>query len=573
MSSPFPIRNLLLFPCFLLGLITAFAQTIPVGFPVLEEYARRAQLLGKLDSTVSFTLRPLQLETLAAAMDSAAATPVTHWKVLWASDKLKARVTLLPFQFRTEYNSHHPYGWNNGLMIPNRGIQTLVSAGVYAKLGPLSIQLYPEYVYAQNREFEGFPDAFPDQLWIRRYVNDWNRIDQPERFGDRPQHLLSPGQSSVRLNYRSLSLGISNENLWWGPGKYNSLTMSNNARGFTHLTFNTTRPFRTPIGTFEGQLIAGILKNSVYRPPLPDRTSTDWLVKRSGSDRYLNALNVSYHPKWISGLTLGAIRSFQTYLDSARKNDDYLPIFSMFFREKDPVTDHQIGRDQISTVFARWLWRQANAELYAEFGRNDASWNLRDFGLSPEHSRAYTFGIAKIFKLTDKNQYFEFQFETTHLEKSGTRVLRPEPFWYNHARPNHGYTHSGEVVGAGIGTSGNSQLLSIHWISCLNKLGFYFERYLHNEDWFKRISNLKEDANWNRVAYGPDEPLGSWVDLSFGASGSVAFKRMAIEGKLQGIRSLNYQWELLTDPNASPKTTGRDVFNLHASVNLIYILD
>jgi hypothetical protein len=58
-----------------------------------------------------------------------------------------------------EYSSHHPYSRNNGSMIPNRGYQQLVSFGFHAELGPLSIQFKPESVYAENRDFEGFPDS------------------------------------------------------------------------------------------------------------------------------------------------------------------------------------------------------------------------------------------------------------------------------------------------------------------------------------------------------------------------------------------------------------------------------
>ncbi|WP_404877454.1 capsule assembly Wzi family protein, partial [Klebsiella pneumoniae] len=60
-------------------------------------------------------------------------------------------------------------------------------------------------------------------------------------------------------NYKVLSVGISSENLWWGPGIYNSLLMSNNAPGFWHLTFNSRKPLKTPIGDFEWQLIGGKL--------------------------------------------------------------------------------------------------------------------------------------------------------------------------------------------------------------------------------------------------------------------------------------------------------------------------
>ena len=62
----------------------------------------------------------------------------------------------------------------------------------------------------------------------------------PERFGNVNHNKTTYGQSSIRLNWKKLSLGISNENLWWGPSIRNSIMMSNHAQGFKHITFNTT---------------------------------------------------------------------------------------------------------------------------------------------------------------------------------------------------------------------------------------------------------------------------------------------------------------------------------------------
>ena len=67
-------------------------------------------------------------------------------------------------------------------------------------------------------------------------------------------------------------MGVSTENLWWGPGVRNSLIMSNNAPGFGHISFNTTAPVLTKIGSFEWQLISGVLQNSGLLPPDTART-------------------------------------------------------------------------------------------------------------------------------------------------------------------------------------------------------------------------------------------------------------------------------------------------------------
>src|SRR3546814_16182324 len=41
-----------------------WAQTLPVGSPLLEDYYRRLQLLGEVDSSISFSVRPLTADAL-----------------------------------------------------------------------------------------------------------------------------------------------------------------------------------------------------------------------------------------------------------------------------------------------------------------------------------------------------------------------------------------------------------------------------------------------------------------------------------------------------------------------------
>ena len=72
-------------------------------------------------------------------------------------------------------------------MIPNRGYQHIISAGIYAEIGPLSIQLKPEHLFTENKDFEGFgegPNGHYPIIWSKRYEL-WNKIDIPERFGEK----------------------------------------------------------------------------------------------------------------------------------------------------------------------------------------------------------------------------------------------------------------------------------------------------------------------------------------------------------------------------------------------------
>ena len=99
-------------------------------------------------------------------------------------------------------------------MIPNKDINIL-SPGIYFKLGPLSLKFKPEHHYSENKTFDGFWDGHYGEVWLKRY-RLWNYIDMPERFGEIRHNRLLIGQSNIKLNWKKISLGISNENIWRG---------------------------------------------------------------------------------------------------------------------------------------------------------------------------------------------------------------------------------------------------------------------------------------------------------------------------------------------------------------------
>ena len=269
-----------------------------------------------LETDYSFNIRPLKSEEFGELFDS-------QIKSVFNNISESIQIKTLGIDYFTEFSSHHPYNRNNGTMIPNRGYQHIISPGLFFKLGPLSIQLKPEFHYAENKFFDGFWDDHYPVIWRERY-RLWNHIDMPERFGETRHNRQRIGQSSIKLNWKKLEIGISNENLWWGPSLRNSIMMSNHAEGFKHISFNTRSPLKSPIGNFEFQLITGRLENSGYTPPRTDYeyAGTKLYIPKinqlSKTDdwRYLQGLIISYTPKWIDGLSLGFIRWVQLYSDA-----------------------------------------------------------------------------------------------------------------------------------------------------------------------------------------------------------------------------------------------------------------
>ncbi len=549
----------------LCGAEKLFAQSVPVGSDVIEDYYRRMQLLGKIDSNLSFTIRPvnptqsLGIENVFRP-DSTADTNdnKAHGRFTFAGKQ--GLLQILPLNWQNQINTHHPYGWNDGPMIPARGYQTMLSGGVYFKYGPLSVQLRPEFVYAQNQSFDGFDKNRSDED-LRKYYTYYSMIDRPERFGTGAFSKVFLGQSSIRLTFGPMSAGLSNENVWWGPGIRNSLLLGNNAPGFEHVTINTVRPIKTYIGSFEGQILGGYLKSSGYNLFNTTTTSngSSLLAAKNPSDRYFTGLNINYHPKWITGLTLGLTRTFNAYKSDVTSFRDYFPLLTPYQKVTVGEAGDPLPRDQYTSLYARWLFTKANAEIYFEYGLNDNSYNYKDFIGSPDHSRAYLLGMRKMIKLNSyKDQYILVSGEITQLSQSVDRLVRNAGTWYVHSEVLQGHTNQGQVLGAGTGPGGNLQSFDISWMQGIRKLGVVFERYEH-------------DVDFARFAF-PDINRNSrkWVDFALGVQGQWAYKNLLFDATLQGIRSLNYEWVLKDYNPANYYIPHNDVFNCHIKLGVTY---
>jgi len=549
--------------------IAGFAQTLPVGiFNGVEDTYRRSQLLGLDTSNSSYLIRPLFINqrNLHRFDDQDDDLSLADFrKSLFQSHNQLLKIYALPIVWQQQFNSHHPYGMNDGAMIHAKGYQTQFSAGIYAKFGPLSIQLRPEVVYAQNSHFTQTFERDNGSNFATAYRNYMNRIDLPERFGNGTYKKVNWGQSSVRLTFDPVSIGISNENLWWGPGVRNSLLMTNNSDGFKHATLNTTRPIKTYIGSFEAQLIGGRLEGSgIEVPNLPGYNA------KPNNWRYLSAVAVTWQPKWVPNLYLGFDRAYVVYKKDMEKGfRGYFPIFSAL--EKKSYAPKNLGdrneedlrkSDQNLSLFARWVMPESRAEVYVQFGRNDHAWDWRDAIAEPEHTQAYIAGFRKLIpfgKATD--EFIQAGVEFTHLEGSSTQRLRDYPFWYAHHNVVAGYTNNGQVFGAGIGPGSNMQSLDVNWVKGLKKIGITLERTLHNNDLYYRAFGTAPNTDFRR----------HWVDLSFIGNFNWDYKNFVLNTQLGLIHSLNYQYQF---QNQSPTDIfvwdKADVNNFHAKVGLMY---
>ncbi|WP_153231785.1 capsule assembly Wzi family protein [Algoriphagus machipongonensis] len=542
-----------------------FSQILNSDIPVLEQFLRREQLLGSFDPSYSFQLRPFRLDGRDSSITSQTISNYLIGKSMPKNPKV--RFNLLPIISTTEINTKRPYGWGNKGLVPNVGVQTYFSTGFYARFHFLEIQFQPEMTYSQNKAFEGFSNDFSGKVLSARFFY-WNNGDNPERFGKDPISRLWWGQSSINILAGPIQFGISTENIWWGPGQFNSLTFSDNAEGFPHLSLKSRRPLKTFMGNFESEVIIGRLENSGLFPSQDAFLNQRYFRKFDGDWRYLNALHITYNPSFLPNLFLGFNRTFQQYNKYREKTfNDYFPIFEVFqkktlFENGNSVVYDGKGQDQQVSLSIRYLVPKANVEVYAELGRRDHAYDWRDFILNPEHARAYLFGLQKLFPLPEQDTYIQVRAEMTHQQESINRYNRypgliGNQTWHTHGLAR-GFVNEGEALGVGVGVGSNVQTIEISKVSKMNKRGILLERLANNQDFFYR-------------AFGQNPEKKPWVDLSLGFLWDEQFGRLILSGKAQFIKGFNYQWQS-DNLSTSDYPNGKNNFSFFGNFSLIYQL-
>lgn len=416
----------------------------------------------------------------------------------------RSKISILPLLFLTQLNTNYPFAANNGAFMQIRGSQFLIRTGVNYRYKFFETQIAPEVLH----------------------------------IGNLNSTTITSGSSFIKFHIGAISIGVSSENLWWGPGIHTALLMSNNAPGFSHAFVGTNKPIKTPIGHFEFKLIGAKLtsnRNLGYE----NNYNRNWNLNDDW--RYLNAYVVSWQPKWVKGLFLGMTRSLQQYGEQVESQSSgfvskYLPVLVLALQKKNNFGDDTLNRDQLASFFLRWVLPKSNSEFYIEFGKNDYGVNIRDYLMAPSHSNAYTVGFRKLLPKTFDN-YVQLNAELTQMTQSPDRIVRSAGNWYVHGQIFQGYTHQNQIIGAGAGFGANVQTASATWINKDFRNGFLVQRVERESEWSPNI----------------------WTDLSIGWIPQWKYKNMLLGAKVQLIHSINNNWD-----------KGNNRFNLHSRLMIQY---
>lgn len=395
-----------------------------------------------------------------------AARAGTHpWTGAGSFSSVPPRARLLPVLAEVRGNSAFPYGVNDGAVWAGRGLTASVGVGGFLRAGPLSLVLNPIAFVAQNASFELFDNRQEGEL---RFGDGQYAItvDRPQRFGDGAYGRIDPGNSTLRADVGPLAAGISTANMAWGPLELYPYVIGTNGPGFLHGFVGTARPVNVWIGSLHARVIWGRLDQSDYSPVEGEPTYVS--PADVGTRRFASGLLAVFGPRGLAGLELGVARFFHSPWPRSGIPPSYFrkPFENILKKGlqgspsfRDPGTT---GDNQLISGFARWAFPSAGFEMYAEYGREDHSWDKRDFTQEPDHSRSYGLGFRKTLRLREERMdgitVELINFQLPHL----ARTLRGEGSVYVHGVMRQGHTQRGQLLGADVGV-GAASGSTIRW--------------------------------------------------------------------------------------------------------------
>lgn len=474
-----------------------------------------------------------------------------------------AGIQFIPESIGWMYQSNSTLGLGNnqGSMLPNVGIQQRAQASLSLQWKFLHARFAPEWISGQNKEPQGFDiDPNDPNFFARYYLYIVNKVDMFSRYGKEPIKRNSWGQSSFTIRSGGLALGVSKENMWWGPGLRNALVMSNNGGNFPYLTLHSLKPIETGAGHFEGQLIYGNLENVRFEHPDHERMRGIWeggIAIKDTSKRSIGGFMLNWQPKWVPNLHIGMAMSASSYrADTLRKLVSF-PFSSSW----KPVKQ--------GSFFIRYALPEDHAEFYIEVGRGDrmaTPFNI----LKDSIPLGYTGGVRKLVPIFGGSSHFYFGLEVTRLQVPDPRMIfvpgnpfgAPQtPSWYTSEDVRQGYTNNGQVMGAWIGPGSNSQTLQLGWIKGKKRIMLTGERVLHNVDfyYYNYLTPYLETAYQNQNKF--------WADINATAQIQWNFGNLSLSGAWSYTSLLNYRWVKLDGGFSGPsKLSDRRNTQIYASI-------
>jgi hypothetical protein len=383
------------------------------------------------------------------------ATPAPRLRVIWPTLTLGAAGGL-------------PDSRTDGALWAGRGLSAMVRAGVAVTMGPLRATLAPELWGAQNRPYDILASSAISERTDRSplaspFYYGRHTLDLPSRMGVSPLRIAAPGQSAIWLSLKGADLGASTSNILWGPGVRDGLLFGTTAPGIPRAFVRTAHPIRTRIGLWRGEWFVGTL------------TESRWFDADTTNDRRtLGAARLEWSPTRAPSLVIGAYRAVQRTQRAAYPSAGYADVWRSTTRTPT---------DQMAGIFASYA--TSGMRAYLEIVSPHPPNGIRTFLATPGDDRGYQLGVER--RIVRGAAAWLLHAEVMNTDPGISIRDRPARDFYAGKVVPHGWTHRGQLLGAGIGPGGTSQWFAADWIARRFSAGAYAERVRWNNEVLPRL--------------------------------------------------------------------------------------
>ncbi|WP_462247397.1 capsule assembly Wzi family protein [Ekhidna sp.] len=399
----------------------------------------------------------------------------------------KKSFQLLPARVKSSVNTNYSRSYNDGAVWQGKGLTMQAQGGFTGRHGRIRYTFAPIIYWSQNSSFALAENASSEINQYNYQFNVRGFIDYVQRFGPNSFFDWHLGQSEVRAVFNWFTVGLSTQNIVFGPGQRNHIILGNSGGMIPHIDLGTDRPIVTSIGKIEGKMYWGRMSESDYNNEITTGNPAE-----ANPVQYFTALSLSYSPKWVKGFSLGANRVFyKRWQDFVF--EDFISSAIRFNSPEETVFGND-DLDQTASLTMRWTFPEVGFEAYMEFAKSDFGGNV--FRSEPDHARAITLGFIKVLEYS--NFDIKLNYEHTTLGQPKNFLFRQYNRYYSHAVMKNGYTHRGQLLGAGIGPGSNGDWFDAKIYFKKSMIGGTLQRIRFDDDYFFANFSRKEqhDFEW-----------------------------------------------------------------------------
>ncbi len=254
-------------------------------------------------------------------------------------------------------------------------------------------------------------------------------------------------QSNISINLYGIGFSYGKMSHWWGPGIFNSISLSSNAPSQESFVFGSTEDLKIKNFSINMKLLL-----------MPYRSSKDIKLFFSGLNSY-----VIYHsdPK----ITIGFNRTFLSgdFSDILNKdwtiNDDSKLVFEPIFGQKKKKLDYVVPGspgfdywDQILSGYIKLTFPKEKIEIYGNISSDDSRGNFTDLRAHWDHTLGYILGLNKLSKFGSKNILLGFEYLSLKKTNTSKFYRGYDDAYYAYSHYDY-FTYKNRRMGAHSGSS------------------------------------------------------------------------------------------------------------------------